>query len=66
VKERFPVLTREGKLLWHPTVSIWAGIDNKEQEVVNEKGIELFSPEWKHLRQPLYDPFKRLYPGRTV
>jgi len=63
VKERFPVLTPEGKPLWHPTVSIWAGIDDKQQEAINRQGVELFSPRWKHLRQPLYDAFKRLFPG---
>ena len=32
VKERLPVFTPEGKTLWHPTVSIWAGTDDKQQE----------------------------------
>src|ERR1051326_3460731 len=64
VKQRFPAIAPDGRLLWHPTVSLWAGVcdDTHKPNEINSKGAALFSPKYSHLRQKLYDSFKRLFP----
>lgn len=66
--ERFSCVSPDGKLLWFPRISIWhfrSGIDGttREAKEVNDLGVEAFSPRYKHLRQPLYDAFKQLFPN---
>jgi hypothetical protein len=64
VKQRVSLLSPDRKLRWHPSVSIWAGVGDgsHKPDEIQKKGAALFSPRYSHLRQKLYDAFKRLIP----
>jgi hypothetical protein len=64
VRDRFSAFNTRGETVWHPRYALWGAIPENVQDLQRINDPDAFSPRYKHLREPLYQAFRNLFPDR--